>query len=79
MHSDYLAEEEAEQPTSSSRAPVTAAWIDEQRRLQMAYATSRAAWTQAWYRGREPEPPTETERRSRSGTVFDRRQYRFNF
>jgi len=79
MRSDHLVAEETEQPTSTARAHVTATWLDEQRRLQMAYADSRAAWTQAWYRGRKPEPPTETERRSRSGTVFDRRQYRFDF
>ncbi|MCW3477461.1 hypothetical protein [Limobrevibacterium gyesilva] len=46
-----------------------------------AYAARRRRWTEAWLRRERPEPPTETERPDgrRSRTIYDRRQFRFDF
>jgi hypothetical protein len=56
--------------------PVTREWLREHALRQMAYAAKRAAWTEVFFHGRPPEPLTETERKGRGGTIFDRRQYK---
>jgi hypothetical protein len=64
----------------SRQVPVTAAWQTEMQRRRTAYEQRRARWTEAWRRGTTPEPPLETDQpRARSRTIFDKRQYRFDF
>jgi len=71
---------EKPETTQPARVPVTAAWLDETKRLQAAYAARRARWTDAHRRGEQLEPPTETERRGERGsrTIYDRRQFCFD-
>jgi hypothetical protein len=60
--------------------PVTQEWLAEMQRRQMAYAAKRAAWTAALFQGQREEPPAETKSKqsSRKGTIFDKRQFRFD-
>jgi hypothetical protein len=64
-----------------ARVIVTAAWRQEMQRRRDAYAERRKRWTDAWLRDVRPEPPHETEEphRRRSRTIYDPRQYRFDF
>lgn len=61
--------------------PVTAAWRAEMDRLQAEYAARRRRHTTAFWRGEQPEPPTDTgtEKRGRGGTITDVRQFRLGF
>jgi hypothetical protein len=61
------------------QVPVTAAWLAEQTRKRAAYEARRARWVEAWSRGGQPEPPTETgSGPKRSRTIYDKRQFRFD-
>ena len=67
----------AEQPLPPAcQVPVTNDWLVQQDILQIAYASKRAEWRDQFFHGRKPEPQTETERRSRRGTIFDGRQFK---
>ena len=61
---------------------ITTAWQAEMERRQADYAARRKRHTQAYLRGEQPEPPTDTgsERPGRgSRTIIDKRQFRFEF
>lgn len=77
-----IGEPELSEPDVSvqQRVPGTAAWLAEMARRRTAYAERRARWTDAQLRGSVPEPPTETDRPGARGrTIYDKRQYRFEF
>ena len=49
-------------------------------RRQAAYAARRQRHTEAFLRGAQPEPPTDTgtEKRRGGNTITDKRQFRFD-
>jgi len=65
--------------TPPARVSVTAAWLEEMRRRQAAYAAQRARWREAVQSGTHPEPPTDTDPPGRGRTIHDPRQFRFDF
>ena len=50
-----------DQPEPPARVPVTAEWLAEQERKQVAYAASRKARAEHWEGARRVEPEPEEE------------------